>query len=108
VLLRVQCCLGGFLTRDILHRLHIGIETGAPTPAWFTASMRGINDTPLLLFAFAVAFFMAGCYVTMWYASRLTHASKVRIMYMYIRVDSFAVAFFLDTCMLSHSTPFWT
>ena len=24
----VTCCLGGFLTRDILHRLHIGMETG--------------------------------------------------------------------------------
>ena len=37
-----QCCFGAFLTYDIIHRVHIGIETGAPTPAWFSSSAAGM------------------------------------------------------------------
>lgn len=31
----------------------------------------------MLLFLFVAAILMAGCYATMWYHSRITHASKV-------------------------------
>ena len=36
-----QCCLGGYLTFDVLHRVHIGISTGAPTPLWFSGTFTG-------------------------------------------------------------------
>ena len=72
----ITICFGGFLTRDILHRLHIGIETGAPTPAWFSGSTKGFNDAPLLLFLMCLGVFVAGCYFTVWYAGRAMHAAK--------------------------------
>jgi len=41
-----QCCLGAYLTFDILHRVHIGIETGAPTPLWFSSTFTGKINLP--------------------------------------------------------------
>lgn len=50
---------------------------GAPTPQWFSSSLAGLNDTPILMFVFFAALIAAGCYATMWYHSRITHLSKV-------------------------------
>lgn len=73
----VTCCFGGFLVRDIVHRLHIGMETGAPTPTWFSGPMAGINDTPMLMFCFSVAILLAGCSLILWYAGHIQRASMV-------------------------------
>ena len=37
----------------------------------------GINETPLVLFAFCVGMLVCGCYTALWYTSHVTDSSKV-------------------------------